>query len=135
MSDFTYPHAAQRAKTSRAGTVRFRPATHGPADRLRVFSTHVGSTSCVELSGQLDMETEAQLRTHLGTQIDRGARDILLDMSLVEFCDASMLRLLLATNRRLRDLHGRVRVVDSSHCVDRLLRVSRLEHFLHSPTH
>jgi anti-anti-sigma factor len=100
---------------------------------VQLFSTRVGTTSCVEMSGVLDLATEATLRTHLGTEIDTGARELMLDMSLIRFCDAAMLRVLVVAQARLRAVRGQLRVVDCSDCVARLIGISDLEHLLHTP--
>jgi len=130
VSDRILPFVIQRANAVTGWTP---PAASSSAELLRLFSTQVGSTTCIEISGIVDIATEAKLRAHLGAQIERGARDLLLDMSLVGFCDAAVARVLASTDARLRSLRGRVRVVDCSHGVGRLLGLTDLEHLLEVP--
>ncbi|MET0461360.1 MAG: STAS domain-containing protein [Ilumatobacteraceae bacterium] len=130
MSDRIASYCTRRARTP----VGWTPPADTTCAGLRFFSTQIGSTACVEISGQLDIATEATLRSHLGAQIDRGARDLLLDMSLIRFCDAAMVRVLVATHARLRGVRGRVQVVDQSDCVAHVLELTNLGHFLQTPT-
>ncbi|MGP4006696.1 ANTAR domain-containing protein [Streptomyces sp. 4N124] len=81
---------------------------------------HDGNVT-VKVCGELDMDSEALLRSVLEDSVSRCARRVELDLSGVTFCDCSALNLLLAARRRAERQGKLLTMRASSPAVRRLL--------------
>jgi anti-sigma B factor antagonist len=92
----------------------------------------------LDVAGELDLATAPQLRDHLIELIEAitdhdQPPSLILDMTKVEFCDASGLRVLVAAHRWIGQRGGRLRLVCPEGQLLRILRVTQLTHLL--PVH
>jgi anti-anti-sigma factor len=79
------------------------------------------------ISGELDIATTAVLRDRITAVLNDGTKPVIVDLSLVSFCDASGLSLLIALRRRA-DLRGRtVALAAPRASMRKLLRVTGLD--------
>jgi len=103
-------------------------------EALLLFITNTGSESRLDVGGELDVATVGSFGDHLALLVDAGTGDVDVDMALVTFCDAAMLRVLLAAHEQL-SVHGRrLRVVNASRPVRRLLQLTDLDTMLWDQT-
>lgn len=84
------------------------------------------------LRGELDVANVRQTQVRLDEMAGRGARVVEVDVQEVTFLDLTTLRVLLQTDQTLRARGGRLRLVNASGRVRRLLRITRTEHLLGS---
>ncbi|MER5960617.1 STAS domain-containing protein [Streptomyces sp. NPDC001893] len=96
-------------------------------DWLRVSSRRHKGWTVVEVSGELDVATRNQLGDHLEEVIaaHTPAR-VVLDMSQLEFCDASGLSVLVAAHHAAKDRQGQLRLVCPQRRIRRLLQITEL---------
>lgn len=94
---------------------------------LRIFITQRAGETVVELGGELDARTVDALDDHLGLAVAEGRVDVLVDMSLVTFCDSIALRCLIRAERDLRHAGRRLRIINPSARVTRLLELTSLQ--------
>lgn len=72
-------------------------ASTEPANGVALISRRAGTRLTIELIGEIDAANAAALDEHLRRIITAdGARDLVMDLAGVEFCDTAGLRLLLA---------------------------------------
>lgn len=93
-------------------------------EALRIAVLHEGSSTRLDLSGEIDAAGIDVLRQHLRMVIDAATGDVDVDMSAVVFCDSTGLRELLATRHELMASGRQLRVVNPSPCVARLLELA-----------
>ncbi|MGW5471908.1 STAS domain-containing protein [Streptomyces chartreusis] len=80
-----------------------------------------GPFTVVEVTGEIDLASEALLAEHLTAAAGEPGADVLVDLRRVAFFDCSGLRALCRAERRARDHGGRLRVVSEAPRIRRLL--------------
>ncbi|GLY75585.1 STAS domain-containing protein [Actinoallomurus iriomotensis] len=95
-------------------------------------SRHTGPCPVLEVAGEIDLATAPWLQDHLIEVINSqdGSADLILDMTKVEFCDASGLRVLVSAQRWIRQRGGRLRVICPEGPLLRILRITTLTRLL-----
>src|SRR3954467_1513033 len=96
-------------------------------EALRLFTTNASGRSRLEVGGEIDFATVDALRDHLDLLVASGTGDIDVDMAAVTFCDATVLRVLLAAHQTLNTCGRHIHVINASAPVTRLLRVTGLD--------
>jgi anti-sigma B factor antagonist len=105
------------------------------SDALRLFVTNTASLSRLDIGGEIDLATIGALRDHLALLVEFGTGDIDVDMADVTFCDATILRVLLAAHQAL-DASGRdIQIINASVPTVRLLQLAGLDTILLAPPH
>jgi anti-sigma B factor antagonist len=103
------------------------------SEALRLFITNNGPRSRLDVGGEIDLATIDALRDHLALLVEAGIGDVQVDMAAVTFCDATVLRVLLAARQTL-DAYGRhLHIVNPSPCTLRLLELAGLGTILLAP--
>lgn len=86
------------------------------------------------VTGEVDLATAAELRTRLEEGLDRGAKEIRLNLGETTFIDSTGLGVILGRYRRLQESGGRLRVEGATGVVRRLMDLSGLGHLLAEAT-
>lgn len=102
---------------------------HRSAD-MRLLIAEDGVGVVIGADGELDIATTPALRRDLAIVIDAGQGDVLVDMSTVTFCDSTVLGTLVAARLELAATGRRMRIVQPSRSVRRLLRIAELSQLL-----
>lgn len=85
----------------------------------------------VALDGDLDCSSASELRSSLRSIIDGGGvTELVIDASEVTFVDSTALGVLFGAHCRMQVAGGRLRVVNPSVAMDRVLRVTGLAYWL-----
>ncbi|MHC0434064.1 STAS domain-containing protein [Streptomyces sp. O3] len=94
---------------------------------LKVTEGRQSGWVVVRVSGEMDLVTSPMLRQRVHNAVADGRRDLVLDLSEVQFCDSSGVGVLIATRRLIRSCQGNLRLIlpargaeDGSH-VNRVL--------------
>jgi anti-sigma B factor antagonist len=87
---------------------------------LALSSTAQGDRTIVHVGGEIDVYTAPALRRQLDEQIQRGCRDMVVDLSDVTFLDSTGLGVLVGRLKLIRGQGGTMRVFGAR---DRVLRV------------
>lgn len=95
---------------------------HGSA--LSVHVTTVRSGTCVQVEGEIDLDTARDLGRVLVAAVDATDGTVAVDLSRVVFCDCSGLNTLLRAWHHARARYRRLAVVGTSCQVRRLLAVT-----------
>jgi anti-sigma B factor antagonist len=97
----------------------------------RVSVSRFGDDSFVfAVGGELDMHSVKPLREQFEDVLQRGGRNLLVDLTGVSFLESTTLALLLDTARELRLTGGQLVLVADDARVTRAIELSGLEHAL-----
>lgn len=84
------------------------------------------ATCVARVDGELDTVTTVAVREALGEAIERGCRNVVLDLSDVAYVDSSCIALLVWLNRILEPRGGRLILTGANQNVSRILELSGL---------
>ena len=98
--------------------------THGRRHGIPRHAS-LGANSCtlVHVAGELDMDTAAQLELYLRQVIARDGPRVLLDLAGLAFCDCAGLRMVVAVQHHVRQVHGWVRLCAVPPMLAKLLHI------------
>ena len=90
---------------------------------LSMSTRSVAGYTVLEVGGEIDVYTAPQLREHLIGVVEGGARQVIVDLSRVEFLDSTGLGVLVGALKRLRGVSGELLLVCAQ---ERLLKIFRI---------
>jgi anti-sigma B factor antagonist len=117
--------AAPSAGLSLAGTP-FTPHELPDADAVRITVACDGSSARLSAAGEVDTSSAPVLRTRLEGLLDRGLRELVLDLDEVSFLDSAGLAVLAGAHRAAGERGLRLRVLASGRAVIRPLQITGL---------
>lgn len=85
-----------------------------------------GAVTVLTVSGDVDMSTAPQLEQQLAELADGGARQIVVDLSSVDFLDSSALGVLVGLHKRLAAEQGTIKLVCGHPRIERIFAITRL---------
>jgi anti-sigma B factor antagonist len=94
---------------------------------LVVTTSVMGNKSVAAVSGEIDVYTAPTLREKLVELVDSGARDIVVDMAQVGFCDSTGLGALVAALNYARDRDTTLSLAAAHERVLKVLRITGLD--------
>jgi stage II sporulation protein AA (anti-sigma F factor antagonist) len=97
---------------------------------MEIQSEQYQQTLVVSLAGSLDALTADQAQATIGTQLNGGQQQVVLDLSRVDFMSSSGIRLLLEMLKRSREVGGDLCLVAAQPGVQRTLEISGLVRIL-----
>lgn len=100
--------------------------------RLELDSRALGEYVVVSVNGEIELDTADELDSYLDGMLRQDVRRVVLDLSGVEFCDSSGLRVLLRAHRHATLLGGSLRLACPGPTVRKVLQISGLD--AHLPT-
>jgi anti-sigma B factor antagonist len=103
------------------------PDLLGGRHRTPVEVERVAGGTVVRVHGDLDVELSSQLRDCIAGLVDDGARELVVELGEVPFCDSSGLGVLVGAHRRMTAVGGHVAVAHPSPAVRHLLELSGLD--------
>ena len=102
-------------------------------EALHVLITPSQRGVCMALCGDVDLAAVELLRDGLAAAVASGSGDVDIDMSATTFCDSVGLCAILVARRQLFDHGRRLRIVNATPPVLRLLDLSGTRHLLTDP--
>jgi anti-sigma B factor antagonist len=93
---------------------------------LTVSSRIEGDVTVLAPAGEIDIETAPVFRGELVESINGGARQIVIDMAGVEFCDSTALSVLIACHQRLKPVGGTITLANVRPMVRKIFDVTKL---------
>ena len=96
---------------------------------LRIAQRTLGAVVIVEITGRLlyDDEGERELRAQISALVGAGERNILVDLSAVDHMDSGSVGTLVAVHLHTLKRGGRLKILNPSERVRRVLQMTRLE--------
>ncbi|MFF3322990.1 STAS domain-containing protein [Streptomyces sp. NPDC002889] len=93
---------------------------------LSVAETRQDGWTVLHVCGELDLVSSPTVRQHVHEAVAAGHRDLVLDLSGVQFCDSSGVGVLIASRRLLRSCRGRLRLILPSRGAEEGSHVNRV---------
>src|SRR5689334_14487449 len=90
---------------------------------LSLSTRTVADRRVLDVGGEIDVYTAPQLRERLIALVENGARQVVVDLTRVEFLDSTGLGVLVGALKRLRAVHGDLSLVCAQ---ERLLKIFRI---------
>lgn len=97
---------------------------------LAMQTTHADGRATVSARGSIDLHSSDELRDALLALIDEGHREVVVDLTGVDFCDSSGLNVLVRTYKYARAKDARFTVTGAYGRVENVLRTTGLDRFL-----
>jgi anti-sigma B factor antagonist len=85
-----------------------------------------GETLVFKLRGSLDLATAPTVRAALGEALEKQSRELIVDLTQLEFLDSTGLGVLIGAHRRAAEHGGRFRLVVKEGPISRLLNITGL---------
>ncbi|HEY5425676.1 MAG TPA: STAS domain-containing protein [Candidatus Tumulicola sp.] len=89
-------------------------------------SENHGETLVFKLRGSLDIATSPTVRAALSDATEKGTKDIIVDLTHLEFLDSTGLGALIGAHRRAAEHGGSLRLIVSEGSIARLLNITGL---------
>jgi anti-sigma B factor antagonist len=85
-----------------------------------------GGTLVFKLRGSLDLATAPTVRAALTDAAEKSSRDLIVDLTQLEFLDSTGLGVLIGAHRRAAERNGSFRLIISDGPISRLLNITGL---------
>jgi anti-sigma B factor antagonist len=95
-------------------------------DQLRITAEHAEDREILYLDGELDPHTAPLLKQEVDRLAEAGARQIVLDLSRLQFIDSSGLRVVISAHRDIAERGGELTLRSPSETAQRLLEITGL---------
>jgi anti-sigma B factor antagonist len=97
---------------------------------LALHTTREDGRAIVSARGSIDLHSSDELRDRLAELVDTGEREIVVDLTAVDFCDSSGLNVLVRAYKHARQEGASFTVTGAYGRVDNVLRTTGLDRFL-----
>jgi anti-sigma B factor antagonist len=94
---------------------------------LRASTSSLGTTQTVNVSGEIDVSTVAQVVAVLDRAIGERPETLVLDMSAVEFCDSSGIHMVVKAHHRSEAARIRFRVIPPTGPARRVFEICSID--------
>ena len=101
---------------------------------LAITAHHCGQRSVLRLQGELDASTEDRLRSAIGSALDHSPKLLVVDLAALGFMDCSGLSVLVWAHQRLAGQERQLLITGAQPIVQRLIRLTGLDTYLHFST-
>lgn len=81
----------------------------------------------IAVAGEVDIFTAPELKRVIGTAIDGGARELVVDLTETRFLDSTALGVLIGAVKRLRPLEGRLVIVNTEPSTTKTFEITGLD--------
>jgi anti-sigma B factor antagonist len=86
-----------------------------------------GGVATVGVAGEVDLYTAPSLKAALSETIDRGARNVLVDLSRATFIDSTTLGVLMGAVKRLRPAGGELAIACNDPNIRKIFEITLLD--------
>jgi anti-sigma B factor antagonist len=93
---------------------------------LDLETSKQGGTSVIALRGEIDVYTAPRLRQALIDLVEGGAKDIVVDMSRVDFLDSTGLGVLVGGLKRVKSNEGEMKLVVTQDRITKIFDITGL---------
>ena len=81
----------------------------------------------IELEGEVDVYTAPQLKQQIISLLESGARELVVDLSKVDYLDSTALGVLIGGLKRIREMDGNMALVCPSPRIRRVFEITGLD--------
>ena len=86
-----------------------------------------GGAHVVAVAGEVDIFTAPELKRAIGSAIDAGATEVVVDLTETRFLDSTALGVLIGAVKRLRPLDGRLVIVNTEPSTTKTFEITGLD--------
>ncbi len=97
---------------------------------LSLATRTVADHAVLEVGGEVDVYTAPRLREQVTELIDGGARNVVVDLSRVDFLDSTGLGVLVGAHKRLRLVGGTFALVCAKESLLKVFRITALDQII-----
>jgi anti-sigma B factor antagonist len=97
---------------------------------LALQTTRQDGRATIAARGSIDLHSSDELRSRLTELVDAGERDVVVDLTAVDFCDSSGLNVLVRAYKHARAQNATLTVTGAYGRVENVLRTTGLDRFL-----
>ena len=94
---------------------------------VKIGFSERGGARVISISGEVDLMTAPELKESVYGVLDSGVKELVLDMSELDFIDSSGLGVLVGTLKRVRSAGGSICLVCGRDSVLKVLRLTGLD--------
>ena len=94
---------------------------------MEITEARINDIYLLELSGQLDVTCSGQLKDTVSAMINAQKKNILIDLSAVDFIDSSGLGIMVACLRSATSANGTLKITSLQESPKKLFEVTRLD--------
>jgi anti-sigma B factor antagonist len=91
---------------------------------MNINASHLDPITVIAIAGSVDALTASDVSRFLGDQVGSGHRQLVVDLSQVDFMSSSGLRAILATLKETRQQNGDLRLAGAQTGVEKILKMS-----------
>ena len=97
---------------------------------LALHTTRQDGRATIAARGSIDLHSSDELRSRLTELVDAGEREVVVDLTAVDFCDSSGLNVLVRAYKHARAQNATLTVTGAYGRVENVLRTTGLDRFL-----
>jgi len=97
---------------------------------LALQTTRHDGRATIAARGSIDLHSSEELRARLTELVDAGEREVVVDLTAVDFCDSSGLNVLVRAYKHARAQNATLVVTGAYGRVENVLRTTGLDRFL-----
>lgn len=95
--------------------------------KLQTTINGISNIPVIKVAGEIDIYTATKFKSELNGSVDSGARDLIVDLSDVNYIDSGGFGALLGAVKRVKPEGGTVNLVGCSETIRRMLRITNLD--------
>ncbi|MFB4318912.1 STAS domain-containing protein [Actinomadura sp. 21ATH] len=95
-----------------------------------MHTTRQDGRATIAARGSIDLHSSEELRARLTELIDAGEREVVVDLTAVDFCDSSGLNVLVRAYKHAKAQNAELTVTGAYGRVENVLRTTGLDRFL-----
>ena len=94
---------------------------------LDIATERTGSSCVIAVSGEVDVYTSPGLKREIGSALDDGCMDVVIDLERIGFIDSSGLGVLVSALRKVKEQGGTMRIVCTRESILKIFRITGLD--------
>lgn len=95
--------------------------------RLETTMQEVSGVPVIKTSGEIDVYTAPEFKTAINSVIDNGHKDLIIDLTEIDYMDSGGFGTLLGAIKRIRTEGGGIALLNCSDAIVRMLMITRLD--------
>ncbi|MHB1000539.1 MAG: STAS domain-containing protein [Armatimonadota bacterium] len=95
--------------------------------RLETAMKEVSGIPVIKATGEIDVYTVPEFKSSINKVIDSGAKDLIIDLTDIDYMDSGGFGVLLGATKRIRLKNGVILLAGCSDAIERMLKITRLD--------
>ena len=91
---------------------------------MNISESKQGNVTILKIQGKLDATSSPELDKHLSSLVEKGTRQIALDLASLDYVSSAGLRVFLSAAKRLKQVHGKLALANLSAQVQQIFDIA-----------